>query len=53
MGLSAPARFRQEYNSDRLHQALGMAFPADRFRPSRDDGIPLKLPPTLASAGKM
>ena len=27
-----------------------MAFPADRFRPAGDDGIPLQLPPSLAAA---
>jgi transposase InsO family protein len=29
--------FRAEYNSNRPHQSLGMAFPAERFlpRPSR------------------
>jgi hypothetical protein len=42
--------FRHDYNTNRPHQSLGMAFPADRFRPNRDDTIPLKLPPALASA---
>jgi transposase InsO family protein len=42
--------FRQDYNTDRPHQSLGMAFPADRFRPNESDGIALKLPPALASA---
>jgi transposase InsO family protein len=43
--------FRAEYNTDRPHQALDMAFPADRFiaRPS-DERLPLRLPSTLASS---
>ena len=43
--------FLHEYNTDRPHQALDMAFPADRFRPSTNsDGaalLPLKLPAIL------
>jgi transposase InsO family protein len=43
--------FLREYNTDRPHQALDMAFPADRFRPSTAaDGaalLPLKLPSIL------
>jgi hypothetical protein len=42
-------RFRHGYNTDRPHQALNMAFPADRFRPKTDDGIALKLPPSLTT----
>jgi Integrase core domain len=42
--------FRHDYNTNRPHQALGMAFPSDRFRPAGDDGIPLRLPPSLAAA---
>jgi Integrase core domain len=42
--------FRRDYNTERPHQSLGMAFPADRFRPNSDDTIPLKLPPALAAA---
>jgi integrase-like protein len=41
--------FRRHYNAERPHQSLGMAFPADRFRPDRGDGIALKLPPSLVS----
>ncbi|MEU7908344.1 IS481 family transposase [Actinoplanes sp. NPDC049118] len=40
--------FRREYNTDRPHQGIGMAFPADRFRPTAADGLPLTLPPSLA-----
>lgn len=42
--------FRHEYNTDRPHQSLDMAFPADRFtaRPT-DSQLPLRLPPTLTS----
>jgi transposase InsO family protein len=43
--------FLHAYNTDRPHQALDMAFPADRFRPNTGtDGatlLPLKLPPIL------
>jgi transposase InsO family protein len=43
--------FLHEYNTNRPHQALDMAFPADRFRPkSATDGaalLPLKLPTIL------
>ncbi len=38
--------FRRDYNTDRPHQGIGMAFPADRFQPN-SDGLPLKLPPSL------
>jgi Integrase core domain len=43
--------FLHEYNTNRPHQSLDMAFPADRFRPNTgDDGaalLPLKLPTIL------
>jgi transposase InsO family protein len=39
--------FLHEYNPDRPHQALDMAFPADRFRPNTDQLLPLKLPTIL------
>ncbi|MEV0154141.1 IS481 family transposase [Micromonospora sp. NPDC050686] len=42
--------FRQEYNSERPHQSLGMAFPADRFTAQpAEEQIPLRLPSTLAA----
>jgi transposase InsO family protein len=43
--------FRDEYNTNRPHQSLDMAFPADRFaaRPP-DERLPLRLPPALALA---
>ena len=41
--------FRRDYNTDRPHQGIGMAFPTDRFQPN-PDGLPLKLPPSLAPA---
>ncbi|WP_373688230.1 IS481 family transposase [Actinoplanes aureus] len=41
--------FRHQYNTDRPHQSLDMAFPVDRFRPEPGDGIALKLPPSLAA----
>jgi transposase InsO family protein len=44
--------FLHEYNTNRPHQSLDMAFPADRFRPNTgDDGatlLPLKLPTILS-----
>jgi transposase InsO family protein len=36
--------FRHDYNTNRPHQSLGMAFPSDRFRPAGADGILLQLP---------
>ncbi|MFB9545400.1 integrase core domain-containing protein [Micromonospora sagamiensis] len=42
--------FRHEYNTQRPHQSLNMAFPADRFTsPPTDEQLPLRLPPTLAA----
>jgi transposase InsO family protein len=47
--------FLREYNTDRPHQALDMAFPAQRFRPNiGTDGaalLPLKLPAVLGLNG--
>jgi transposase InsO family protein len=40
--------FRHEYNTDRPHQSLDMAFPADRFRPTGPSPVPVKLPASLA-----
>jgi transposase InsO family protein len=44
--------FRQEYNTDRPHQSLDMAFPVDRFQPGVRGAplVALKLPPTLGQA---
>ena len=43
--------FRDEYNTNRPHQSLGMAFPAARFTPrSADERLPLRLPATLTAA---
>lgn len=43
--------FRAEYNTNRPHQSLNMAFPADRFLPRpADERLPLRLPPTLSTA---
>lgn len=43
--------FRLEYNTDRPHQSLGMAFPASRFVPRPvDERLPLRLPTTLTTA---
>ncbi|MEH1059448.1 integrase core domain-containing protein, partial [Micromonospora sp. CPCC 206171] len=42
--------FRHEYNIERPHQSLGMAFPADRFTACpAEEQLPLRLPPTLAT----
>jgi transposase InsO family protein len=42
--------FRHAYNTDRPHQSLDMAFPADRFAAQPIDGeIPLRLPPRLVN----
>ncbi len=41
--------FRHEYNTERPHQSLNMAFPADRFTACpTDEQVSLRLPPTLA-----
>jgi transposase InsO family protein len=42
--------FRTEYNTNRPHQSLDMAFPADRFigRPA-DERLPLRLPSALST----
>jgi transposase InsO family protein len=43
--------FRREYNTNRPHQSLDMAFPADRFTPRpADDRLPLRLPTALSAA---
>lgn len=40
-----------EYNTNRPHQSLDMAFPVQRFTPRpADERLPLRLPSTLASA---
>ena len=41
--------WRQEYNTDRPHQSLDMAFPASRFVPAVSP-LPLQVPPQLAAA---
>jgi transposase InsO family protein len=41
--------WRQEYNTDRPHQSLDMAFPASRFAPAASP-LPLRVPPQLAAA---
>jgi transposase InsO family protein len=40
--------WREEYNSDRPHQSLGMAFPASRFTPAVSP-LPLRVPPQLTA----
>jgi len=39
--------FRHDYNTDRPHQSLDMAFPADRFQAADPPVVPVKLPATL------
>ena len=41
--------WREEYNTDRPHQSLGMAFPASRFAPAVSP-LPLRVPPQLTAA---
>jgi transposase InsO family protein len=46
--------FRVEYNTNRPHQSLGMAFPADRFTPRpADPQLPLRLPPSLSAVSAL
>ena len=40
--------WRQEYNTDRPHQSLDMAFPASRFIPAASP-LPLRVPPELTT----
>src|SRR6266516_4406136 len=40
--------WRQEYNADRPHQSLAMAFPAARFAPATGEVLGLRVPPELA-----
>ncbi|GAA2387587.1 hypothetical protein GCM10010170_098590 [Dactylosporangium salmoneum] len=43
--------FCREYNTNRPHQSLGMAFPADRFGPRADQpDLPLRVPASLTTA---
>src|SRR5262249_59884707 len=39
--------WRKEYNADRPHQSLGMAFPAARFAPATGQALPLRVPAEL------
>jgi transposase InsO family protein len=41
--------WREEYNADRPHQSLNMAFPASRFIPAASP-LPLRVPPQLTAA---
>ncbi len=43
--------WRQEYNADRPHQSLAMAFPATRFAPSTGQVLALLVPACLAPPG--
>jgi transposase InsO family protein len=43
--------WRKEYNADRPHQSLGMAFPAARFAPTTGQALGLHVPASLDSAG--
>ena len=42
--------WRQEYNADRPHQSLNMAFPASRFKPATSEILGLRIPAELATA---
>jgi transposase InsO family protein len=43
--------WRNEYNTDRPHQSLGMAFPAARFAPATGQALGLHVPASLTPAG--
>ena len=43
--------WRKEYNADRPHQSLAMAFPAARFAAATGQGLGLRVPASLAPAG--
>jgi transposase InsO family protein len=43
--------WRTEYNADRPHQSLAMAFPAARFAPATGQVLGLRVPASLAPAG--
>ncbi len=43
--------WRTEYNADRPHQSLAMAFPAARFAPATGQVLALSVPASLAPAG--
>jgi transposase InsO family protein len=43
--------WRKEYNADRPHQSLAMAFPAARFIPATGQALGLRVPASLAPAG--
>jgi len=51
----AIARWRHVYNHQRPHEALGLAVPASRYRPSRRDYVeaprPFDYAPAISSAG--
>ena len=42
--------WRKEYNVDRPHQSLGMAFPAARFAPAAGQALGLRVPASLSPA---
>jgi transposase InsO family protein len=43
--------WRRDYNADRPHQSLGMAFPTARFAPAPGQVLGLHVPASLAPAG--
>ena len=43
--------WRKEYNADRPHQSLAMAFPAARFAPATGQVLGLRVPASLTPAG--
>jgi hypothetical protein len=48
---AAVGAWRKEYNADRPHQSLAMAFPAARFVPATGQALGLHVPANLAPAG--
>ena len=45
--------WRKEYNTDRPHQSLAMAYPAARFAPSTSDALGLRIPAELARRSRL
>jgi transposase InsO family protein len=48
---AAVEAWRKEYNADRPHQSLAMAFPAARFAAATSQVLGLRVPASLAPAG--
>lgn len=44
--------WRKQYNTDRPHQSLSMAFPSARFSPAAPGVLGLRIPAELTRTGK-